>query len=78
MAISIDKGVPIPVFGQKARYPWLEMEVGDSFEATTHPGRMNPLERATASVMYANRAQSPRKFWAGTADDGKVRIWRVA
>jgi hypothetical protein len=78
MAISVDKGIPIPVSGQKSRYPWRQMEVGDSFEITAGTGKMAPLARATASVMYVNRVRKPQKFWAGMADGGKVRIWRVA
>jgi hypothetical protein len=71
--IKIEKGVPVPegLGRRKTKYPWADMEVGDSFWA---PGaRENVLQ-----TLF--KRQAPRKFVyaAERHDDVEgVRVWRV-
>lgn len=70
--MKIDKDIPVPdvrISGRPGKYPWLKMEVGDSF-----------LEEKIryASVYRAARIASKngRKFRAKEVEGG-VRVWRV-
>lgn len=76
--ISIDKNIPIPKVNRgghlkprEAKYPWAQMEVGNSFfvpEVTV---------KQFGSTVYAASKRSGRKFTI-RAVDGGVRIWRTA
>lgn len=69
--VKIDKGIPLPPQGPAQRkYPWIEMEVGDSFvvRVGTHTAR--------CLAGNASRKYAPKKFRHG-ASDGVTRIWRV-
>lgn len=70
--IKIEKGVPIPRKGLK--YPWPEMEVGDSFAFFPN---LKPVS-AYAATHNASKAYAPRKFEARRDADGNMRCWRVA
>ena len=66
--VKIDKGVPLPTARRK--YPWDEMEVGDSF--------FSPVGQAT--LMTQSRRRSDRKFTSCAVEENGVRgtrIWRV-
>jgi len=71
--LKIDHKVPMPPPVRKkgpAKYPWVEMKVGDSF--LVPGGRLANL-RASAS-----RAGSSGKVkFTVRAVDGGVRVWRV-
>ena len=74
--IKIDKGKPIPSHGAAVqKYPWDDMEIGDSFFL---PGvTRNTLSSAAAS---AERRQG-RKYSVRTLTEGcvkGVRCWRTA
>ena len=71
--IAIQKGIPVPkrAFGRTCRYPWHEMEVGDSF---LFPVNVSP------SFCYgaASRASQTygKKFVVRKTTEG-FRCWRV-
>jgi hypothetical protein len=72
---KIDKGIPIPDEVWERRkpriYPWLEMEVGDSFIIET------PFYKsARTSAWYASRRYGV-KFRARRVDNDQYRIWRI-
>ena len=60
--VEIEKGIPIPP--KRGRYPWNNMEVGDSFFA---------IERVAAS--WASRRHG-RRFSMRREGDG-WRVWRI-
>ena len=69
--ITIDKDVPIPEKKSKPRkYPWADMEVGDSFEM--------PLSTKTASAQasYAG-VRYGMKFTCRKTGPNTTRIWRI-
>lgn len=70
--IKAEKGIPIPrVSKHPMKYPWNEMEVGDSFIATTSTRQ---------STWWANLRFAPKRFISRTVDEnGKpsIRIWRI-
>jgi hypothetical protein len=64
--IGIEKGVPVPHGHRTTKYPWPEMEIGDSFFAPTKsPNPTNAQKR------YGY------KFTCRTVDGG-YRVWRIA
>lgn len=68
VAFKIEKGVAMPERkrGRPTRYPWAQMEIGDSFVAPYKPNL----------VLAAARYQ--KKFSYRKQSDGTVRVWRVA
>lgn len=64
--IKIEKDIPIPKNRRKQKYPWHDMEVGDSFL----------IQRNTLSMGAVNDRYSPKKFIARKVENG-VRIWRI-
>jgi len=73
MDIKIEKGIPITnSCGRRPKYPWAQLQVGDSFLAS---GASNPMN-VTNSRMLAERKYG-FKFAARSTPDG-VRVWRIA
>lgn len=68
---KIEKDVPLPV---RSRWPWREMEIGDSVYFACPPG--TPIRKFSAQVgthMYQVRN---RKFTRRIVGEG-VRVWRI-
>lgn len=69
---QIEKGVPMPTsrLWRGTKYPWLLLDVGDSFTADPH-------KNIYTAVHAANRRYSPKRFI--TRKEGeRVRVWRSA
>lgn len=62
---EIEKNVPMR---GTCKYPWKEMEVGDSFVASKHE----------APGMYSAAAYQGIRIAVRSIGDGKVRVWRIA
>jgi hypothetical protein len=72
---KIEKSISIPptgVGGRVGKYPWAEMEVGDSLFI---PGKTAYSMGSTPSGWAARHP--PYKFLCRTVDGG-VRVWRIA
>ena len=73
--VPIDKGIPIPPnnFAERQRsaprFPWDEMEVGDSFFSRYHGAYTNTSKAA--------RRYPGKKFTGRSLEDGGWRIWRT-
>ncbi|HNR56195.1 MAG TPA: hypothetical protein PKJ19_13575 [Flavobacteriales bacterium] len=69
---KVEHNIPIPPDGRKGvrRYPWNEMEVGDSIVVPT-PGTVS------AGVNWARRNKNSVKFISRKMRGGGVRVWRV-
>lgn len=67
---KIEKNVPIPADRRKkSKYPWKEMEIGDSFFVPgkgTHEFRAVPGAQKRYGMKFTMRAV-----------EGGVRVWRV-
>jgi hypothetical protein len=68
--IKIDRGIPLPEVMRKMRYPWMQMEVGDSFFA---PSAVLKTMKCSAYKMGLNLG---RKYEAHP-EAGGVRVWRT-
>ena len=57
MTIKVDKDVPVPAYtrvGRPSRYPWSEMEVGDSFFVPVSEGEdIHKLRTSISGSRYA-------------------------
>lgn len=70
--IKIDKGMPMPRFrDRRVKYPWADMEVGDSFYTSTSPPSISSA-RASAQRTFAGRRFTIVKEGEGS------RVRRVA
>lgn len=67
---NIEKNKPIPKFrlGREPKYPFAEMEPGDSFVA--------PKNARAAAYVYGMRSNAT--FMTRAVDKDHIRIWRVA
>ena len=78
MPYKIDKNIPIPKYGRgkRPKYPFENMEVGDSFEAGDYSRDIaNSLNGSAKSwCRYMNRRW---KFTIRKTLDNKIRIWRI-
>lgn len=76
---KLEQDVPMPDSGvSRGRtrvYPWLEMEVGDSFQCPK--GRHDHVRTAAAS-WSKRHVEDPRVFSVRMMEDGTYRCWRVA
>lgn len=76
---KLEKNVPMPLGsvdrGAKRKYPWLEMEVGDSFAI---PAGQHESVRTSASAWEARHPEDPRMFTVRKTENGTYRCWRVA
>ena len=76
---TIDKGVPVPGAVVRTKYPFGQMEVGDSFFVP-----VTGSESAFAANLRASSSNwgkvNNAKFLVRFEDDGKriLRVWRVA
>ena len=69
----IEKGLPVPPQGTKGRkYPFPEMEVGDSFTAP----KSDLCSVKSASCQYGRR--KGWKFSTRVSGSDEVRCWRMA
>jgi len=76
---KIENNVPIPDVHSKSKYPWPEMEVGDSVfikaEEGETPTRLNGI--VSSSVRYYGR-KTGRKFRTRVfSEENGIRVWRV-
>lgn len=76
-AIKVETNVPMPTVipgrNSKARYPWREMEVGQSF---VFPDDVS-YDAAYQGAYYANYKLKPKKFRVAR-HEGVIRCWRLA
>ena len=76
---QVEKNVPLPMPGERAsaKYPWRQMDVGDSFFV---PGvKASKLTNASTSfVHWARKRENITMQFAARTVEGGARIWRVA
>jgi hypothetical protein len=71
MKPKIDKNVPIPENSGRNKYPWVKLEVGDSFVC--------PKDISSAAFQSSGRQWAKRnkvKFVFRNTDEG-CRVWRT-
>lgn len=83
-AIQIDKGIPIPLLsrggGRPWRWPFREMEIGDSFSTQFKDGETSTKALRRVDYLYAGKRLG-RKYTGRTLEENGVRVvrvWRVA
>ncbi len=79
MAYEIEKGIPIPNQyrgGTKRKYPFNDMEVGDSFLVLCSKKRS---KNVSASLKGSTRRTKDMSFITRyISTEGGVRIWRIS
>lgn len=74
---KIEKGIPIPKVGRTRKYPFQEMEIGDSFLYDKEFSRENMTLISNAARAWSNKGNYGYKFTVHKTEDNKIRIWRV-
>jgi len=69
--IRVEKGVPMPS-ANVAKYPWRQMEIGDSF---LFPEDVSG-DTASNNAAAASKRLAPKRFSVRKTQDG-YRCWRV-
>ena len=77
MTFKIDENVPLPPQnrGRKSKYPFYELEVGQSFFV---PDEFK--KKITGYIGYARKCLPKRKFTARSVEEGEdkgIRVWRI-
>ena len=76
--INIEHDVPVPGANQNAKYPFNEMNVGDSFEIAIQ-SRHTAAAIGTYARKFGNKQQPPRSFTVRTNKErNTVRVWRIS
>ena len=71
---EIEKGIAVPA--ARFKYPWAEMEIGDSF--FVEPGERSLTKMHGHLSSLGNHYGKPRGMKFTTRQvDGGVRVWRV-
>ena len=78
-AYQIDRGIPMPppCRGAAAKYPWREMEVGESFFVEASAKDAVVIRSRVRSAGYSQRLAHGTRFTVRTVEGG-VRVWRIA
>ena len=83
MTIKVERGrfIPKPDRGRKRKYPWHDMEVGDSFAIPVAIGEtlQTAQNRLTVAAYYRNRryGEAYTTRCQQTDDGWEIRIWRT-
>ncbi len=72
--IQVDKNVELPALDGRTKYPWAEMEVGDSFLVTGVEQRSISTTAGTRSARYGEKYVT-----RSVVENGEKggRVWRV-
>ena len=77
---AVERGIPMPTKGNRTKYPFSELEVGDSF-AVPIPMGTDPGAQAAAirSSAYSWSKKNSSRFAVRLVDNkAAARVWRVA
>lgn len=69
--IEVEKGIPMPPPRSHTKYPWHDMDVGDSF--FIKDGNTNKVSTAGRT----NKQKTGRSYCVRQVEGG-VRVWRTA
>lgn len=72
----IEKDVPIPEDG-RVKYPFAELEVGDSFAVHFSNGEKARVQGNLYTAKWRAQKRLNRKFVARIVGENKVRVWRT-
>lgn len=72
---EIEDGIEVPVIS-RAKYPWREMAVGQSFFVKNRSGDGRRTHQHMCSVAWAAKKRLGMKFSTRRVEGG-VRVWRL-
>lgn len=78
MEFKIEKNVEMPnqQRGRNCKYPFKDMQIGDSFSCGEY-SRDNMTKFSNAGRVWSNKVNAGYKFQCRKFDDGTFRMWRV-
>ena len=79
MSYNIEKGIAIDDVAKHPKYPFAQMEVGDSFIYSTIYNRYASVKVSNAAHNWCEKQPEPKpKFSTRKTKDGQIRVWRIA
>jgi len=69
---KIEKGIPVKVAGSSSKYPFKDMDIGDSFIIK------NISSRATLSSSIRSFSLKTGKTFITRRDGDGIRVWRIS
>jgi hypothetical protein len=78
-AYKIEKGVPVVRYGRVRgfKYPFRDMDVGDSFLVPFGEDESLTRSRLSSAIAGFNVRNAPKRFTSSKQSDG-FRVWRIA
>ena len=74
--LEIQKDVPQPAAKRQSKYPFADMNVGDSFKAPKH--LRQSITNCAKSWVKRNNPSARFLVRSSSEDEGAVRVWRIA
>jgi hypothetical protein len=79
MSYKIEKGINVEDVAKNPKYPFSQMEVGDSFIYATIYNRYASVKVSNAAHNWCKKQPEPKpKFSTRKTKDGMIRVWRIA
>lgn len=76
--MEIEKNIPIPKVKTNRRWPFVEMEIGDSVLIKIDEYSRSKHQIIATTARSAGRTREPRmEFTTRKQDDHSVRVWRI-
>lgn len=78
---QIEKGIPLPPRSRSSgysKYPFADMQLGDSFVISLNPGESIDQLRFRANSALAKARKTTNAQFSSRTVDGGIRIWRTA
>lgn len=81
--IRVEKGVPIPPIrrgpvaeaGSRRRYPWDEMEIGDSFAVRPKKGQTHRELAGALAALFSQRRRQYKELYTMRREGVGFRVW---
>ena len=74
---KIEKGIPVPVKGRPAIYPFNEMEIGDSFLVLLGDRRQNTVRTTILGAAHRNDLRGRKLTTSYIKEEDGIRCWRI-
>lgn len=78
---EIEKGIPVPAphCGRPRKYPWRDIEVGESFFIPCDKESRNRVQCSMLGMCRRSRANGKRFTTRSVVEQGKsgIRVWRI-
>lgn len=76
--IVIEKNIPISGRRKPTKYPWVQMQVGDSFVVPCEPAERKKLHISVGASARNYSTKNPGYKFSLRTELAGIRVWRIA